>query len=147
FVASQENPLKLAEVSQLFSKFWKDRWDEPKFVTSFLPPDLAWFEDYDFLKENGRLPKDSILPVDLARRISWEITSEYGFNSRIGRTLEKTGCSIAFVEQDRLKETVAKSLEMLRNEIGGLQHLDESMLLRLVTGMLAQLKSKGGIEH
>ena len=36
---------------------------------------------------------------------------------------------------------------MLRNEIGGLKQLDEATLLRLLTGMLVQLKSKGGIEH
>ena len=65
FVAAQDNPLKLSEASELFIKFWRDRWDEPKFVTSFLPPDLAWFEDYEFLKENGKLPKDSTLPLDL----------------------------------------------------------------------------------
>jgi DEAD/DEAH box helicase domain-containing protein len=147
FVAVQPGPLKVSEASELFIKFWRSRWDEPKFVTSFLPPDLAWFEDYEFLKENGTLPDASKLPEDLGRRISWEITSEYGFNSRIGRTLEKTGCSIAFVERERLKRAVGKSIEVLRNEIGGLKGLEEEKLLRLLTGMLVQLKCKGGIEH
>lgn len=147
FVAAQSGSLKLSEASGQFIKFWQSRWDEPKFVTSFLPPDLAWFEDYEFLKENGTLPGGSKLPEDLGRRISWEIVSEYGFNSRIGRTLEKTGCSIAFVERERLMQAVAKSLDVLRNEIGGLKELDEATLLRLLTGMLVQLKSKGGIDH
>ena len=147
FVATQSGPLKLSEASELFIKFWRSRWDEPKFITSFLPPDLAWFEDYEFLKENGTLPDGSKLLEDLGRRISWEIASEYGFNSRIGRTLEKTGCSIAFVERERLKQAADKSLEILRNEIGGLKGLEEATLLRLLTGMLVQLKGKGGIEH
>jgi len=147
FVAAQAGPLKLSEASDLFIKFWRSKWDEPKFITSFLPPDLAWFEDYEFLKENGRLPDESKLPDDLRRRISWEITSEYGFNSRIGRTLEKTACSIAFVERGRLKQVVAKSLDVVRNEIGGLRELGETVLVRVLTGMLAQLKSKGGIDH
>ncbi len=147
FLAAQTKPLKLSEASGQFIRFWRSKWDEPKFITSFLPPDLAWFEDYEFLKENGKLPEDSKLPEDLDRRISWEITSEYGFNSRIGRTLEKTGCSIAFVERERLKQAAATSLDILRNEIGGLKGLEEATLLRLLTGMLVQLKGKGGIEH
>ena len=147
FVVTQTAPSKLSEASGQFIKFWRSNWDEPKFIASFLPPDLAWFDDYEFLKENGKLPDESKLHEDLCQRISWEITSEYGFNSRIGRTLEKTGCSIAFVERERLKQAVDKSLEILRNEIGGLKGLEEETLLRLVTGMLVQLKSKGGIEH
>ena len=147
FVASQSAPLKLSEASQQFVEFWKSRWDEPKFITSFLPPDLAWLDDYEFLKENGRLPEESKLPEFLGRRISWEIASEYGFNSRIGRTLEKTGCSIAFVERERLKEVAAKLPDVLRNEIGGLKQIDEAVVLRLLTGMLVQLKTKGAIDH
>lgn len=147
FVAAQSAPLKLSEASEQFIKFWRSRWDEPKFITSFLPPDLAWFEDYEFLKENGKLPEDSKLSEDLGRRINWELASEYGFNCRIGRTLEKTGCSIAFVERERLKQAVVKSLDILRSEFGGLRELDEAVLLRLLTGMLVQLKSKGGIDH
>jgi DEAD/DEAH box helicase domain-containing protein len=147
FIVAQTAPLELSEASDQFIKFWRSKWDEPKFITSFLPPDLAWFEDYEFLKENGELPEESKLSEDLGRRISWEITSEYGFNSRIGRTLEKTGCSIAFVKRERLKQAVAKSLEILRNEIGGLNGLEEAKLLQLLTGMLVQLKGKGGIEH
>lgn len=147
FVAAQSGLLKLSEASERFIQFWQSKWDEPKFITSFLPPDLAWLEDYEFLKENGTLSGGSKLPEDLGRRISWEIASEYGFNSRIGRTLEKTGCSIAFVERERLMQVAVKSLDTLRNEIGGLKGLDEATLLRLLTGMLVQLKSRGAIDH
>ena len=51
------------------------------------------------------------------------------------------------MERERLKQAIDKSLEILRNEIGGLKGLDEATLLRLLTGMLVQLKCKGGIEH
>jgi DEAD/DEAH box helicase domain-containing protein len=54
---------------------------------------------------------------------------------------------IAFVERDKLRHAVAGSIENLRNDIGGLRGLDENTLLRLLTGMLVQLKCKGGIEH
>jgi DEAD/DEAH box helicase domain-containing protein len=146
FVA-QAGTLQLSEASEKFIDFWQKQWDEPKFITSFLPPDLAWFQDYEFLKESGHVPAGSKLLKDLCERISWEIVSEYGFNSRIGRTLEKTSCSIAYVEREKLVQVVANSLEILRNEIGGLKALDADTLLRLLTGLLTQLKSKGGINH
>jgi hypothetical protein len=36
-----------------------------------------------------------LYPGRTRRRIGWEIASEYAFRRRIGRTLEKTGCSVA----------------------------------------------------
>ncbi|MGA7878340.1 MAG: hypothetical protein WCA08_21960, partial [Desulfoferrobacter sp.] len=42
--------------------------------------------------------------------IKWEIFSEYGFSARIGRTLEKTGCSVAHLDSDFFEPTVQRLL-------------------------------------
>ena len=44
-------------------------------------------------------------------RVQWEIYSEFGFNSRIGRTLEKTGASAVYFDKD----TLHKSWENIAN--------------------------------
>lgn len=147
FVSSHVGPANLSEAGDKFVAYWGSRWDEARFITSFLPPDLAWFEDYEYLKDRGKLPGGSKLPEDLRRRIGWEICSEYGFNCRIGRTLEKTGCSNADVPLAKLREVAASVIEKLQNEIGGLRNLDEITLLRLMVGFLNHLKCKGAIEH
>lgn len=147
FMLSESGPLLLSEVGDKFVAYWLKQWGEARFIASFLPPDLSWLEDYEFLKENGNLPPGSKLFDDLRRRISWEITSEYGFNCRIGRTLEKTGCSIASLDLKKLQQVAAKLLEPLQNEIGGLRGLDAPGIERLLVGLLCQMKGNGGIEH
>ena len=120
--------MPLTEIPAAFIRFWLERLGEEIFVATFLPPDMAWFSDYEALVETGKLPAGSTLLDDLKRRIDWEIISEYGFNSRIGRTLEKTGSSVAGVERDRLRDAAEALCETLRNEIGLLRDLDQEIV-------------------
>jgi len=123
FLNEQKAELPLTEISTAFIRFWLERLGEEVFVATFLPPDMAWFSEYETLMETGKLPAGSTLFDDLKKRIDWEITSEYCFNSRIGRTLEKTGSSVAFVERERLGDAVKALCETLREEIGLLREL------------------------
>jgi len=108
---------------------------------------MAWFNDYETLVETGKLPSGSTLIDDLKRRIDWEIISEYGFNSRIGRTLEKTGSSVAVVERDRFRDAADELCETLCNEIGLLRNLDQEIVSRFLTGILTQMRTKGALFH
>jgi hypothetical protein len=110
-----------------------------------MPPDMAWLDDYEYLLAHGRLPDGSPLPELLIRRIAWEITSEYAFRSRIGRTLEKTGSSVAGVDLARLAHATDAVLDTLRNEIGGLQPLRREQLMAFINGFLTLLKTKGAV--
>ena len=147
FLNEQKTELPLTEVSAAFIRFWLERLGEEVFVATFLPPDMAWFSDYETLVETGKLPAGSTLFDDLKKRIGWEITSEYGFNSRIGRTLEKTGSSVAFVERERLGDTVKALCETLREEIGLLRDLNQGTLLKFLAGVLNQMRTKGALFH
>jgi DEAD/DEAH box helicase domain-containing protein len=145
FVARLEAPVSLAALPQAFREHYQRHWSTNDYLTTFIPPDMAWLDDYEYLLEHGRLPEDSNLPELLAHRIDWEIQSEYGFRSRIGRTLEKTGCSVAGVDLSRLEQAVDAVLEPLRNEIGGLQQLEHEQLLAFTNGFLTLLKTKGAV--
>jgi DEAD/DEAH box helicase domain-containing protein len=91
------------------------------------------------------LPEGSDFLDLLGRRIDWEIASEYAFRSCIGRTLEKTGCSVAGVDLGRLEQAVDAVLDFLRNEIGGLNGLSHDPLTTFINGFLTLLKSKGAV--
>src|SRR5262249_32614313 len=78
-------------------------------------------------------------------RIAWEITSEYAFRSRIGRSLEKTGSSVAGVDLARLEHATDAVLDTLRNEIGGLHPLRRERLMAFINGFLTLLKTKGAV--
>ena len=84
---------------------------------------MDWLEDYQALRVNGKLPEGSNMVSLLERRLKWEIWSEYTFDCRIGRTLEKTGSSTLEVKPDVWQRTVETLLPRLRERIGPLRDL------------------------
>lgn len=146
-VEQSDRTFSLAELPDAFISFWKQRKEKTDFIATFLPPDMEWLEDYEYMVKNGSLPPESDLEQKLRRRLNWEITSEYGFTCRIGRTLEKTGVSIAAIQQDALTSAVEICLESLKNEVGGLSQMTSDDLLKFIVGVLTQIKQKGGVLH
>ena len=98
---------------------------------------MEWLPDYGYMKEHGVLAEGTRLRKDVDSRIGWEIISEYGFQARIGRTLEKTGSSVAYFDPTLTQRIVKQMLEPIRNEIGGFRALDENRLTRFLLGFLA----------
>jgi len=145
-VQAQTEPLLLSDLATQFRTYWGDRLDDPSYVSTFLAPDMAWFEDYEALRDTGKLPTESKLLSDTDRRIAWEILSEYGFRARIGRTLEKTGCSIATPDTDRLDPAITQITEQLANEIGGWNALEPSDVAVFLQGFVSHLRTKGALE-
>ncbi|MEQ8225978.1 MAG: helicase-related protein, partial [Candidatus Eremiobacterota bacterium] len=80
-------------------------------------------------------------------RLSWEITAEYGYNSRIGRTLEKTGCSVAFIDKKIINNFLEKTIETLKNEYGILNNLTIDDYRLFISGILKRLLNRGGVFH
>ena len=145
--SAQESNIHLPDLPDAFIRFYRERWTEHEFIARLLPNDMAWREDYEALMETGKLPKESKLLYDLEQRIGWEIYSEYGHNSRVGRTLEKSGCSVAEFDARSIEKAVERCLETIQNEIGGLEKMAGEELAFVMYGLLTSLKSKGGIYH
>ncbi|MBN1859584.1 DEAD/DEAH box helicase [Candidatus Bipolaricaulota bacterium] len=145
-VQAQTEPLLLSDLAKQFRTYWGNRLDDPSYVSAFLAPDMAWFEDYESLRETGKLPTESRLLADTDSRIAWEILSEYGFRARIGRTLEKTGCSIATPDTAKLDRAITQITEQLANEIGGWRALEPSDVAVFLQGLLSHLRTKGAID-
>lgn len=145
-VQDLDAPVLLSNLATRFKEYWTARLNEPSYVSTFLAPDLTWFEDYEALRETGKLPSESSLLEDVDRRIAWEILSEYGFRARIGRTLEKTSCSIAAPDSVKLGVAIAQITEQLGNEIGGWSSLEESDVSLFLRGLLTHLRVKGAID-
>ncbi|MCP4402490.1 MAG: DEAD/DEAH box helicase [bacterium] len=137
----------LPELSAGFSRYWRERLGPERYLATFIAPNMTWLEEFEAFAESGTLPPNSRLPKLVDDRVDWEIWTEYGFNARIGRTLEKSGCSTACVSPERLQEATDGLLEQLRNEIGDLRTLAPEDLLRLIYGLLLRLKNRGGIFH
>ncbi|MDY6988932.1 MAG: DEAD/DEAH box helicase [Thermodesulfobacteriota bacterium] len=135
----------LAELSDIFVDYWLNSVDQNRFIATFLAPNMEWLNDYDYLKNHENLPEDSKLLQNICDRINWEIISQYGFQARIGRTLEKTSSSVAYLDPERLSLAVDRMLERIQNEIGILRALDRDSLIRFLLGLIVHLKNQGGI--
>ena len=135
----------LNELTDIFIDYWIKKLDQNRYIVAFLAPDMEWLNDYDYLKNHESLPKNSTLMQNINNRIGWEIISEYGFRARIGRTLEKTGSSIGYLDHLKLENAAKQILESLQNEIGLLRELDLASLIRFLLGIIIHLKNQGGI--
>ena len=135
----------LSDLPLIFTNYWKSKTRQDQYIAAFLAPNMEWLADYDHLKQYGALPQGATLPAYIDKRIQWEIVSEYGFQARIGRTLEKTSSSVAYADPGQLEYAASSMLEILQNEIGYLKNLDKETLTRILLGIVIHLKNQGGI--
>lgn len=147
FVQDGGGNLSLTDFTGAFCAYWENKMTPEEFVVTFLPPDKVWFNDYQEMLRRGHLPAGSSLIDDVKNRLVWEIHSEYGLNSRIGRTLEKSGCSVLIPQRDNLMKATDIIQLRITNELEPLRNLDRSMTTWLVVGLLLRLKENGAIFH
>jgi DEAD/DEAH box helicase domain-containing protein len=136
---------RLSELPDIFMEYWSERIDPDRYISTFLAPNMEWLADFDHLKKHGVLPKDATLMTQVNQRIGWEIASEYGFQTRIGRTLEKTGSSVAYPDMEKWHPAVDRLRHAVQNEIGILKSVHQDALVRFLLGFFMHLKVQGGI--
>jgi len=144
----EQNPqnLSLEAAVPVFIDYWKkELGNTASFVAQFIPPDLQYRKDYNDMLQAGVLAEHSPLDELIQKRIHWEFLSEYGYRSRIGRTLEKSGCSIAHVQSRLLQQWTASLLPKLKEKIGPLRNLTEEQVERFLVGMVRMIRIRGGI--
>jgi DEAD/DEAH box helicase domain-containing protein len=146
-VRSAAKPLSFDRLAAQFLEDWKTRLHPEMFLATFLPPDMNWLEDYEAFRLTGKLPEGSNLLGLLDRRLKWEIWSEYTFDCRIGRTLEKTGSSTLEIKPELWQRAMELLLPRLRENVGPLRGLDESTLAGFLGGLLQNLKNRGAVEE
>lgn len=139
----------LKDFIQGFIGFWQVELEsDERFVGTFLPPDLEWFEEYDTLVAEARLPAGSDILTRLKERLAWEVLSEFTFRSRIGRTLERTGTALASPEPGRLAcaaaELAAEAAE--RQERFRAAPPDDPGWARFLWGLLYRFKNLGALD-
>lgn len=141
--------LPLSKLPEAFAKRWRGErgFDEARYVTTFLAPNMEWLHEYEQVLKAGEVPKGTDLVRLVDRRAAYEIFTEYGLQSRIGRSLPRTGCSSVAVDPARLEQAVERLLPVLQNEVGGLRELDHEHLRAFVLGFLHRVRERGGILH
>jgi DEAD/DEAH box helicase domain-containing protein len=152
---NQGGDIALDQLTDHLLTHWRARWQdmaqphiEQHLVATFLPPDLADRSDYRaYMAAPPTTPIPPDLAADLRTRLSWEVIMEYGFNARIGRSLERVGSSTAYLDPARLDPLLDRLHLTLREEIGFLRNLDRPALRHFVVGFLERTRVRGGIVH
>lgn len=137
--------LTLPALQDAFVAAWRTKLGDADFVGVFLAPGMEWLRDFEALREKGTLPPVSPLPDLVARRLRWEITAELGYNSRIGRTLEKSGAAIGFFDPHIVATAAGKLMSSLREKAGGFGSATTEEFTKLVISWLHRLRTSGGI--
>jgi DEAD/DEAH box helicase domain-containing protein len=136
----------LNEFTDRLLAFWGQRMDLPRLVATFVPPDLRNLPEYRGFMQNPTDPDPKILG-QLKKRLSWEITMEFGFNARVGRTLDKVRCSTARLDEDRLIVALGKLHTTLTSQFALFDQVTTARLRHFVVGLLTRTKVRGGVSH
>lgn len=142
--------IKWTDFLQKAPLFWLDSETNPKamtpqqFVTEFIGPNMHWLSEYeDFINTGNASPE---LIESVKKRFEWEIFAEFTYNSRLGRSLERTGCATLFMDTDSINKAVAKLKTALVEGLG-IRTVSNKTLNHFIHGIVRHMILKGGVFH
>lgn len=145
-----DRPILLSELADEFIDYWKKNGDETGkeplkgYLYRFYPKDyIGKSSPKDYLLGNQYAPH---FLKEFDKRIRWEIYSEFGFNSKIGRTLEKTGASSVSFDKAKLENSWENIRDWIsENDVSRTINKDE--FLKFTNLILHRFRNRGGINH
>lgn len=135
----------LKDFPGIFRDYWRSRLSPEAYLARFIHPSMEWFASYEALCRDGKLPKDSRLPADVGERLGWEIANAYTLNASVGRTLEKSGASIACVPVEQLRAAAHDLRTLLTGQDDRLRDCTETQCQAFVAGFLTHLRRNGAV--
>jgi len=138
----------LNDFSSVISTHWSNVFqDDKQYISTLIAPDMEWLREYDNLVKTDELNNPKELKELVNKRIDWMIHSEYGFKSHIGRTLERSGASVLYV--DGFEKVIDTLLPIMQNSIEIFRTVTKEELEKFIFGFLIYLKDSGAIysEH
>ncbi len=146
YINSLDKPVNIAELQKGFKEYWKTKLSEDDYYNRFLPADLASHIDLrcNYREGSGYMQtfKDEF---DL--RVDWEIVSEFGLTSQLGRTLEKTGSSATFFKSEEIHKVYDLMKDFLAENQLGYVAENEQTFCHFVYGILQRMRQHGAVDH
>lgn len=130
-----------------FIDYWHEQMTDEDFVSYFIAPNMTWMRAYEDMLENRELKKTKSskeLINNIERRLRYEIMTEYGLSSKVGRTLEKSACSCVAYNTETVMSVADTVQERTINELGTLAGLPIEAFRLMVIGFLDKLRQNGG---
>ncbi len=121
FVDEGGDGLPLSRFGQAMNQYWRSKMDDATYVDTFIPFNMSDDHAYEVLRTTNKFPNAKAqdgLTSDVMRRIALETMLEYGRRSHIGRTLERSGASMACEDSSVIEKIAESALPRLENEAG-----------------------------
>lgn len=139
----------LQEFSKGFIAYWHQRMSDEDFVSFFVGPNMTWMSAFKDMVEKrifGRYSAAAKLMNDIEKRVCYEIMLEYGLSGRIGRTLEKSGCSVICFDSNEIHAIADAVQERTFNELGDMPHTDHNCFCQMVIGYMNLMRQSGAFD-
>ncbi|MCK2183596.1 DEAD/DEAH box helicase [Halomonas getboli] len=148
WLASQGQTLPLDQLGQAFAEAMRRQaGSDADFVGRWLAPNMAWLRDADYLQREDALPADSDLPDLVRRRLDWELHTELGLRSQIGRTLERQGRVTLSVDTPLLEAAAERLANDWAQELPGIGEVSREQTTRFLLGVLHRMRTRGAFAH
>lgn len=146
YINSLDKPVNVAELQKGFKEYWKGKLSEDDYYNRFLPADLASHIDlrHNYREGSGYMQS---FKNEFDIRVDWEIVSEFGLTSQLGRTLEKTGSSATFFKSEEIHKVYDLMKDFLAENQLGYVAEDEQTFCHFVYGILQRMRQHGAVDH
>ena len=132
-----------------FIAYWHKQMPDDQFVGFFIAPNMVWRRSYEELLKNRKFGHDQQakdLMSEIENRLKYEIMLEYGLMGKIGRTLEKSGCSVLSFVPEEIDKIADAVQERITNELGILKDETIEDYQRMVLGYMNLLRKNGAFQ-
>lgn len=146
---SVDGPVELTGLGRRVVEYWQDQWkDDGRVASLFAPPDALWMDELRRLQAGSDTELSPAFWNGLKDRMDWEVLTEYGLDCRKGRTLEKSGASVARVDIDWNGSWIEDLALRVSQEVPSLRRQELTGELRaFLGGMVRRWIHNGAIGH
>lgn len=149
FVDDGGDGLSLKEFASKFNDYWIAKMGLEKYISTFIAPDMTWKRAFEDMVSKDTLDSEddavNKLVEDIKKRVEIEIYYEYGFSSRVGRSLEKSSTSTIAPNIDVFESATNKIYERVINEVGEVRDISKDDMKKIIYGVILKLKNSGAI--
>lgn len=141
----------LAQFTKGFIDYWHNEYKDhlEDYISLFIAPNMVWRKAFEKMKQQRKLfgtQEELELLATVDKRLAYEIMLEYGVTGKIGRTLEKSGCSVLSFDNGQIERIAAYVQEQAINELGILTKTPLAKIQSMVMGYFNLVRSAGAFD-
>jgi DEAD/DEAH box helicase domain-containing protein len=146
YLQDEGEDLSLEDFREGFVNHYRKIWSPEKFVSYFIAPNMTWLRTYENMIKEGKLDDFSFeeyLFNLIKKRLKYEILLEYGLNSSLGRSLDKSLSSVIAYPSEDIIRVADNARERVINELNLCQDSTIESFRHMVIGFLYVMRASG----